>query len=58
MGEIAEMHLDGTFCECCGEYMGVDEGYPVRCETCGADPSWHGAVLGANGVYFKDDQQA
>ena len=40
MGEIAEMMLDGTLCEGCGEYMGdgVDDddtpGFPVRCETC------------------------
>ena len=46
MGEIAEMHLDGTLCECCGEYLGVSEGYPVRCGACGNDPSWTGAVIG------------
>jgi len=46
MGEQAEMHLDGTLCECCGVYLGVSEGYPVRCKACGADPSWKGAVIG------------
>jgi hypothetical protein len=46
MGDIAEMHLDGTLCECCGVFLGVSEGYPVRCSKCGADPSWHGAVIG------------
>jgi len=31
MGEIAEMMLDGTLCECCGEYIGYDDGYPQYC---------------------------
>ena len=37
MGEIAEMMLDGTFCEGCGEVMDDHEspGYPRRCEACG-----------------------
>jgi hypothetical protein len=40
-GEIAEMMLDGTLCECCGVLM-VDEheepaGYPVMCASCAAD---------------------
>lgn len=34
-GEIAEMMLDGTLCEGCGEYMGGDAGYPRRCAGCG-----------------------
>ena len=38
MGEIAEMMLDGTLCECCGEYIGSDAGYPQYCsEGCAAD---------------------
>lgn len=28
MGEIAEMHLDGTLCERCGFYLGHPVGYP------------------------------
>lgn len=37
MGEIADMMLDGTMCECCGEFLndGADgPGYPVRCFSC------------------------
>lgn len=41
MGEIAEMMLDGTMCEGCGEFMdigGEPPGYPVRCAACGEEP--------------------
>lgn len=34
MGEIADMMLDGTLCEGCGEYVGAATGYPVRCGAC------------------------
>ena len=34
MGEIAEMMLDGTLCEGCGEYMGDGTGYPRYCRSC------------------------
>ena len=38
MGEIADMMLDGTMCECCGEYIGSDIGYPQYCsEQCARD---------------------
>ncbi len=38
MGEIAEMMLDGTLCECCGEYMGDGDGYPGYCSAeCAGD---------------------
>jgi hypothetical protein len=35
MGEIADMMLDGTLCECCGEYIedGESEGFPRYCST-------------------------
>jgi hypothetical protein len=35
MGEIAEMMLDGTLCECCGEYIDDDggEGFPRYCSA-------------------------
>ena len=48
MGGMAEMHLDGTVCECCGEYLGEAVGYPRRCSACGADPSCTGAVIGGD----------
>jgi len=41
MGDIAEMMLDGTMCEGCGEFMdigGEPPGYPVRCAACGEEP--------------------
>lgn len=31
MGEIAEMMLDGTLCEGCGEYIGDGSGFPGYC---------------------------
>lgn len=31
MGEMAEMMLDGTMCQYCGEYLGSDNGYPTSC---------------------------
>lgn len=31
MGEIADMMLDGTLCEGCGEYIGSDAGFPQYC---------------------------
>jgi len=36
MGEIAEMMLDGSMCECCGEWLeGDGEGFPRYCsEAC------------------------
>lgn len=35
MGEIAEMMLDGTLCESCGEFIGDGDGYPRKCGGCG-----------------------
>ena len=38
MGEIAEMMLDGTLCEGCGEFIGSDNGYPTYCSPqCAGD---------------------
>lgn len=36
MGEIAEMMLDGTLCQCCGEYIGDSSigGVPEYCASC------------------------
>ena len=37
MGEIAEMMLEGTLCEGCGEAFDPDDespGYPRRCAGC------------------------
>lgn len=37
MGDIADMMLDGTLCEGCGEYLGDDGGFPMRCRSCASD---------------------
>lgn len=38
MGEIADMMLDGTLCECCGGYIGGGSGFPGYCsEQCARD---------------------
>ena len=38
MGEIADMMLDGTLCEGCGEYIGLGGGYSQYCSPqCAAD---------------------
>ncbi len=37
MGEIAEMMLDGTMCECCGVFIGRPVGYPRYCRECQAE---------------------
>jgi len=35
MGEISEMMLDGTLCQCCGEVLdGTSPGFPRYCENC------------------------
>ena len=34
MGEIAEMMLDGMLCQCCGDFLGTDNGYPTYCADC------------------------
>lgn len=34
MGDVADMMLDGTLCEGCGEYLGSDNGYPTYCGDC------------------------
>lgn len=35
MGEIADMMIDGSMCEGCGEYLGEGDGYSRRCSACG-----------------------
>lgn len=42
MGEIADMMIDGTMCQVCGEFMGDPVGYPLTCGGCksrGDDPN-------------------
>ena len=34
MGEYADMMLDGTMCQSCGEYIGSGNGYPTSCASC------------------------
>lgn len=45
MGEISEMMLDGTLCECCGSFIGSDAGFPQYCsKQCAKDRGvpWEG----------------
>lgn len=38
MGEIADMMLDGTLCQCCGTFLDdAPSGYPDTCIGCGGD---------------------
>jgi hypothetical protein len=38
MGDIADMLLDGTLCEICGEYIDDEEGgFPRLCASCKQD---------------------
>lgn len=50
MGEVAEMMLDGTLCETCGEYLGAPTGYPRKCRNCGGDK-------GAGSFDFRDTRK-
>lgn len=34
MGEIAEMMLDSTLCQVCGDYLGWGDGIPRYCRDC------------------------
>lgn len=34
MGEYAEMMIDGTLCQVCGEFMGDTPGHPRTCSGC------------------------
>lgn len=34
MGEYADMMLDGTCCQYCGEVIDTDNGYPTSCASC------------------------
>lgn len=34
MGEYADMMLDGTCCQFCGEYLGSDNDFPTSCASC------------------------
>lgn len=37
MGDIADMMLDGTLCQMCGEFMGSEgDGFPIVCGGCQA----------------------
>ena len=37
MGTYADMMLDGTCCSSCGDYLGLESSYPVRCSDCEAE---------------------
>lgn len=35
MGEIADMMINGSMCQYCGECFDDEPGYPRSCESCG-----------------------
>lgn len=37
MGDMADGMIDGTFCECCGQFIGDPCGYPRKCGECKED---------------------
>ena len=38
MGDVADMMMDGTLCEGCGEFIDDDPpGYPRKCRDCKKD---------------------
>jgi ribosomal protein L32 len=49
VGEIADMMLEGTLCQSCGELIGAGDGFPRLCPTCelyaGIDEINPGAVV-------------
>jgi hypothetical protein len=68
MGEIAEMMLDGTLCECCGAYIddGAAPGFPRYCSPqCARDrgvqeaaPSDEDCIAYLNDLRRRDRPQA
>jgi hypothetical protein len=55
MGEIAEAMLDGTMCQCCGEYLGTDAGYPITCAGCKAEERREARVPRFDRYAIKDN---
>jgi len=37
MGEIADMMINGSMCQYCGECFDDEPGYPRTCSACGSD---------------------
>ncbi len=52
MGDIADMMLDGTMCQMCGEFIGDPVGYPITCAGCRDDE--RGIVAGGPANTPKD----
>jgi hypothetical protein len=38
MGQIADETIDGVWCQECGQYIGVEVGYPRTCSECKPKP--------------------
>jgi hypothetical protein len=53
MGEIADAMLDGTLCECCGEYIGEGgAGYPRYCsDQCARDRGAAGSLPNSDTLF-------
>ena len=54
MGEIADMMLDGTLCECCGEFIGEDLGFPGYCSAQCAKDRGVDFAIGKGGRVVRD----
>lgn len=58
MGEIADMMLDGTLCEGCGEFLDADDGndgFPQLCAACAQDRRKAGREVRSTGFGTYQD---
>jgi len=55
MGEHAEMRLDGTLCEQCGEFIGGTAfDVPLLCKRCATELGREGAVIQRLGKHYQN----
>jgi hypothetical protein len=50
MGDVADMMLDGTLCEKCGEFIGDAVDFPRACKSCAAWERDHGRDMRKTGL--------
>ena len=59
MGEYADMLLDGSHCQACGQYIGDGDGFPVTCDDCNgvnkraSNRQWSTQHLVDKGIAFQ-----
>ena len=44
MGEIAEMMIEGSICQYCGEFLGAGDGFATSCSSCDERDDMQGEV--------------